>query len=513
MICFLGALAPFVAIAQSVSISSDGSDPNANAMLDVQNPSSGDGKGLLIPKITESQRTTADSSLDGGLLGDDGNLRGGVAAQGLLVYQTDGTEGFYYNTSTSTTPSWVYLITNNTSSAVTFSSVDIEGGTIDGTAIGSSSTSTGSFTSVTASEDNAFYLGTTKALHRGNGNLTGNLIIGDGGGNLSHSSDSEGYYNTFAGSGAGLSCTTGDSNNAVGYQALTANTTGVANTAVGHQALCSNTTASENTGIGFCALYSNTTGAMNTAMGNSALTNNTTGNYNTGIGKDALTANTTGDANTAVGIHALGAGTTGESNVGMGFFSLSNTTTGSYNAAYGYASGNINVTGNKNTFIGYEADASSSSDLTNATALGYQAKVDASNKVVIGNSSVTAIGGYADWSNYSDRREKKEITDCTIGLEFVEKLRPVNFKYKNQDKLRNGFIAQEVEEACEETGAEFGGLTKPVNENGRYMLSYGDFVVPLVNAAKELKAKNEDLETEVKELKAELEAVKKKLGM
>ncbi len=90
------------------SISDSGSLPNTNAMLDIQSPATGAGKGLLIPRITQSQRTNTNASLAGGLLDDSGDLRGGPA-HGLIVYQTDGTQGFYYNTSTNATPFWAYI--------------------------------------------------------------------------------------------------------------------------------------------------------------------------------------------------------------------------------------------------------------------------------------------------------------------------------------------------------------------------------------------------------------------
>jgi hypothetical protein len=79
-------------------------------MLDVVSPSAAgeSGKGLLIPRVTAAQRTTADAGLAGGLLDAAGDLRGG-AARGLLVYQTDGAAGFYYNTSATATPSWLWL--------------------------------------------------------------------------------------------------------------------------------------------------------------------------------------------------------------------------------------------------------------------------------------------------------------------------------------------------------------------------------------------------------------------
>jgi len=110
--CLLAGLAGS-ASAQLVGtgISADGALPNTNAMLDVQSPSTGDGKGLLIPRLTINQRTNASAALAGGLLNDSGDLRGG-AAHGLLVYQTDGSQGLYFNTSISATPAWVNVGTN-----------------------------------------------------------------------------------------------------------------------------------------------------------------------------------------------------------------------------------------------------------------------------------------------------------------------------------------------------------------------------------------------------------------
>ena len=91
------------------SISADGTAPNDNAMLDVQSPATGDGKGILIPRVSLNQRTNSSAALAGGLLDNSGTLRGG-AAQGLIVYQTDGTQGLYFNTSSSTTPAWEYYL-------------------------------------------------------------------------------------------------------------------------------------------------------------------------------------------------------------------------------------------------------------------------------------------------------------------------------------------------------------------------------------------------------------------
>lgn len=92
--------------AQNVAINTTGSAANASAGLDVNFTS----KGLLIPRVTNCQRTTPGCA--GGMLDGSGNLP--AAAQGLLVYQTDGTQGFYYNTSTTVAPTWVYLFASGT---------------------------------------------------------------------------------------------------------------------------------------------------------------------------------------------------------------------------------------------------------------------------------------------------------------------------------------------------------------------------------------------------------------
>ena len=70
-----------------------------------------------------------------------------------------------------------------------------------------------------------------------------NTLIGvgvAGAGNLSHSSGSQGWYNTALGYSSLYSITEGYENVALGYQSLYANTTGYQNTAIGHQALLSN---------------------------------------------------------------------------------------------------------------------------------------------------------------------------------------------------------------------------------------------------------------------------------
>ncbi len=225
----------------------------------------------------------------------------------------------------------------------------------------------------------------------------GTLIVGDGGGSLSHTSGSEGQSNTSVGMGALNANTTGASNTAIGYQSLQANTTGDHNTASGFQSLQANTTGNYNMASGYKALYSNTTGVENTAIGNAALYSNT-GNFNTAIGRSALQSNTSGTRNIACGYYALYSNTTGDDNTASGCLALHSNTTGHFNTGIGYQANRYNQEGSNNTIIGYEAGKGTSAhDKSGNVFLGYQAGYNeiGDNKLYIENSDsdTPLIGG------------------------------------------------------------------------------------------------------------------------
>jgi hypothetical protein len=155
-----------------------------------------------------------------------------------------------------------------------------------------------------------------------------------------------------------------------GYQSGNVNTTS-GNTGFGSLALRLNTTGDSNTGIGYNALQANVAGSYNSALGNVALNSNT-GFNNTAVGYRALFANTSASGNTAMGSDALSS-STGDNNTAIGFGSLF-----------------LNVSGTKNTAIGHSADVTSGG-LTNATAIGYNAKVGANNSLVLGGTGTDAV--------------------------------------------------------------------------------------------------------------------------
>lgn len=69
--------------------------PDASAKLEIASTA----KGLLIPRMTSVQRTAIPNP-----------------ANGLLVYQTDGVTGFYLNSGTAVSPSWIRVNTDWTKS-------------------------------------------------------------------------------------------------------------------------------------------------------------------------------------------------------------------------------------------------------------------------------------------------------------------------------------------------------------------------------------------------------------
>jgi hypothetical protein len=199
-------------------------------------------------------------------------------------------------------------------------------------------------------------------------------------------------YNYFLGNSGNLTGS-GTYNFAMGYTALNALTSGSNNTAMGSTALYANTTGGNNTAVGVGALAANISSASNTAVGYSACINSTAAN-NTGIGAYALgIAVNTGHENTAIGVSALSATTSAVGNTAIGYNAGAAATTGGGNTLVGYTAGAVGtnvVTSTNCTLLGMNAQQSSDG-LTNSTALGYGAVVTASNQVVIGNTSVTAV--------------------------------------------------------------------------------------------------------------------------
>ncbi|MBA2250240.1 MAG: tail fiber domain-containing protein [Chitinophagaceae bacterium] len=540
---------------QSVGIGTP--TPNASAILDV----TAGNKGVLFPRLSLASSTDA--------------VAVPSPATYLIVTNTNSAlpdgAGLYINMGTPAAPNWVKI--GGASSGSNAWSLTGNAGTVDGTNfIGTTDNVplTVRVNNQKAGRIDNNLLNTFWGYQAGNSNIPGNGNTGIGGYALYSNT---GLYNTANGAQALFFNTTGTSNTANGYFALLKNNTGNNNTAIGMQTLQNNTTGYSNvamgvsalftnttnsnlvaigdsalfnngnggilnTAIGSKSLYSNTTGRDNVANGYQSLQNNLTGVENTAIGTYSLYSNTSGldntatgwralhenngNTNTADGLAALELNTLGNENTATGFVALRQNEIGNYNTAIGAYALISNKTGNNNTGIGNEADVSTG-NLTNATAVGYKATVDASNKIRLGNTSVTVIEGQVAYSYPSDARFKYNIKTNVPGLDLIKKLTPVtyyfddiklteytktgvlnntfakNISYDGNKQLHTGFLAQDVEKIAMDLGYEFDGVHAPANDKDHYSLAYSQFIMPLVKAVQEQQVIIEKLTKQVEQ--------------
>jgi len=540
---FIAGIAYLQINAQSIGIGT--TSPNASAMLDVQSTS----KGILIPKMTQAQRAAI-----------------ATPATGLLVFQTDNTPGFYYNSGTPAVPVWT-LLSSTANSAwsiagnsginaannflgttdnhpLNFRVNNLSAGQLNpangnvflGLSTGKSSTA--AFSNI-AIGSGALFNNTDRAnlVAIGDSALFSNTSVGttwqwEAAGNTaigskSLYSNSIGYNLTSVGSQTLFNNTTGTYNTAIGTYSLLKNTTGYYNTAIGADVQQNNITGTNNTSVGTYSLYYNDEGSFNSGLGVGVLENNTTGNNNTAVGTNTLMTNRTGSSNTALGSGAL-VQNTADNNTAVGHLAYYATTTGVANTGLGYQAGLGNITGSFNIAIGNNAGSTAS--VSNTISIGNDGWLNnADNQVFIGNNSTIWIGGLKPWSVYSDAKAKSNIKEDIKGLDFILKLKPVSYYQKvdditaatgnksttdfpgkhNADKIRmNGFIAQEVEKAASEAGYQFSGVSKVKSVNELYSLSYESFVVPLVKAVQEQEQKIQQQQKQIDDLLLQIQQLK-----
>ncbi|PTD94520.1 hypothetical protein C9439_02075 [archaeon SCG-AAA382B04] len=328
-------------------------------------------------------------------------------------------------------------------------------------------------------------------------------------------------YNVGIGKDVFKALTSGDDNVAIGTNAGQALTSGSDNLFVGRDCGYNITTGEKNLCIGATSMGNNDAESHNMAMGFGTLNGSINGGeYNICIGNYAGDAVTSGDKNICLGHQAGTDMTTGEQMTCLGFQAGASITTGTGNTIIGGTSAAALQDGNNNTIIGVSVNVSAS-DSTNRIALGQGFSVGGDYDFSFGSASNVVTNDFnadADWSRSSDERLKRNIEDSTLGLDFINDLRPVKFQWKpsyevpkeltteyneenkkDLDYISHGFIAQEVKEAIDKHGDNtFGGWHLDKTDNETQRVKKNMFVMPLIRAVQELSA-------EVKELKAKLE--------
>lgn len=318
--------------------------------------------------------------------------------------------------------------------------------------------------------------------------------------------------NTFIGINSGNFTMTGAGlayssyNTAVGYSTLTSLTTGYYNSAFGWRALCSNNSGTNNCAFGMSALYDNSTGSSNAAFGRSALESNIDGIYNSAFGAHSLYSNTSGNQNSAFGNSALYSNTTGYNNSAFGDYALYSDSTGNFNSAFGRYAGYDITTGSNLTCIGFGSEPTAG---------------NATNQVTLGNNTVSSLRcNVTTITAISDARDKKNIKDLDLGIDFLMKVKPRLFNWDRREWYENkvadgskmektpsaGFIAQELDKVQVAEQAEWLKLVLKNNPD-RLEATPGNLLPVMVKAIQQLKAENNELKAKL----AQFEQVQKLL--
>ncbi|MBF0245517.1 MAG: tail fiber domain-containing protein, partial [Planctomycetes bacterium] len=331
------------------------------------------------------------------------------------------------------------------------------------------------------------------------------------------------------GAEAAFSTTSGGNFVAVGARALYSNLSGTYNTAFGFEALFSATTANYQTAVGNQALY-NSNADWSVALGSLAAYSQTSGEENTAVGRAALFHNQTGSRNTAIGTEA-GFGAAGQSfseNTLLGYRAGYALTSGSNNLIPGCGREALSATAAGALDIGglIQGDLGSGfvgiGTATPATNLHVNGNVYLSAGLIAGGNVFPAstlsfdLGSPLEvWENLyavdcvvlSDRRLKEEIRPLRGSLAKTMRLRPVSFAWRSGDPAERklGFIAQEVAEISAES------VNIPADAKSPMELRYSSILSLLLGAHQEQQAPMQEVDSEVKALKARLEKLNARL--
>ena len=257
--------------------------------------------------------------------------------------------------------------------------------------------------------------------------------------------------------------------------------------------------------------------------------------------RSEFAAKSGGAFTTDIIVNELTVGSGGGNSAGnavIGKFALRDNTTGFFNTACGYEALINNITGYRNTGIGRYA-LGGNTIFNNCSGFGYNAQVTGLNQVQLGDSATTTYA-YGPVQNRSDIRDKADVRDTALGLDFINALRPVDFRWdmredyrpdmpeKSEDesdeafksrmdewhefvkmanittdgthkrsRYHHGLIAQEVKSVIDTAGIDFGGFQDHKLSGGDDVLSLGyeELIAPLIKAVQELTARIDILES------------------
>lgn len=226
-------------------------------------------------------------------------------------------------------------------------------------------------------------------------------------------------------------------------------------------------------------------------------TTRTTGNYFT---NGSLYMGQDGTSTSLIGSSA--------SNQFMYLYGASSKATGAaivlYGRGYGAVEGRVAYYASTNT-----NDTSVSHLFAKVSAGGTDttlASIRSNGNMYVFGDYTCAIGTATTVSCSSDRRLKTAIEPIHGALDSVVRLQGVTYRLKDPKKNqreRVGLIAQDVQKVFPQVVS--------LEDNGYYTMDYGSLVAPIIEAVKELKAANDNLNSENAELRHALDDLRSRV--
>ena len=242
--------------------------------------------------------------------------------------------------------------------------------------------------------------------------------------------------------------------------------------------------------------------------------------------------NNQGDYSVAIGRDA-GSQTQSSNSVAIGN-SAGKTTQGTLSVAIGYNTG-LTRQSERCIAIGNGAGLTDQPSNTIVMANGGNIVPSSTNRIVIGASNYAVQIGDGNVTSVSDSRDKYDIQDIPLGLDFVNALQPKFYKYDIRElyeevdeqgnvtkhapdrskagiRYHSGFIAQDVKATMDSFGVDFGvyrdqeikaeGIHKE-RAKDKLSLCYFEFIAIQTKAIQELSAKVALLENRIAELEGQ----------
>ncbi|MGL4947999.1 MAG: hypothetical protein ACRC42_01265 [Mycoplasma sp.] len=236
--------------------------------------------------------------------------------------------------------------------------------------------------------------------------------------------------------------------------------------------------------------------------------------FNTAIGGKVAINFEIGSENTVIGyasmIDAVSTDGAVSRNSAIGFRALSGTVKPTYCTALGHDALRVGMDGQVAT-----------APIHNCTGVGAGSRISGDNQVQLGNWETTTYC-FGTVQNRSDARDKIDVEDTALGIDFILGLRPVDGRwdlreaYSDTDgdvtksvakdgsrarkRKHHWFIAQEVKALCDKMGVEFGGYQDHKVNGGADVLTlgYDEFIPPMTKAIQDCWKRMDEMEKQTK---------------